>query len=157
MATTGGLGIPARPPSAFKHIKHNVSFAFNRVFHTSFNRISNTQLIVGQLPSEEMLSSIRSSGHLVAIVSVCESFELTPFIKPVLSARAAGVEHLIIEQEDFGTVTPAKLEVGAAFIQRVLQKAMYNPKPSYASTLEPIIHDDHDHRNYHIPSRMRRA
>lgn len=109
---------PKGPPSLNKMVTYSISLAYNRAFQPKWSFIVGTRIILGQLPDDDILGEIRKRFHLVAVLSVCESFELSPALHTILSARASGSTHMVIEEEDLGAVSVSNLLKAAEFMHR---------------------------------------
>jgi len=112
------LNVPKGPPSFNKMFAYSISLAYNRAFQPKWSMIFGTRIVLGQLPDDDILDTIRKRYHLVAVLSICEAFELSPVLHTILSARAAGSAHLVIEEEDFGAVSVANLLKAAEFMNK---------------------------------------
>jgi len=105
-----------------KQIQYSVSLKYNRLLCSHWSLIHPHHIILGQLPSEQIFDELKKEHEMGAILSLVEAFEIRPVLPLILSARATGIEHQVVQEEDFGRMDPEKLAQGTEFINDCLTK-----------------------------------
>lgn len=105
-----------------KQIQYSVSLSYNRLMCSKWSLIHPHRIILGQLPSDQIFAEVKENFDIGAILSLVEAFEIRPVLPLILSQRAAGVEHLVLQEEDFGRIDPAVLATATEFMLNFLTK-----------------------------------